>query len=951
MDEKIQAWFAGLPLPIRAGLIALVAGPVLLVSLTDMTFGMLIDAWPKVLAGVVAAGAAGGGGWWYYQKTQREKQQAINAKIAQDGRAALVLPLRGEGESWRKTSQYAATFAAGIATLTRQMPDQHVSLEIIGTQEGTYLQVWAPDPQAHQGLTQNLLSSFPNLIQIRHPQAVVGRDDLLAGLASQTQWVTLGLAQDAAYPLRQIDDFNTESLPSILAALMRSARMGRMGIQFVLKAPDTGWKRKASRSAAQKRQALAEQRGSLRAKGDREELKRLEAKADALTGSACTVRVFAEPQSAGRLKRVLSAVTSVSRSRYNQLEAADKGQGAAPIEGRYFDYDARNVVLSAEELSPLWHVPVDNAGVVTARGVQIPPPAEAITVDRPPFSPNRRILGRGLMPSGERVFITWEHGFDTLVHSFFCGATGAGKSTQLLFLMLQDVCSGYGTILMEPHRDLTMEVIDKLPPERARDVVWINPTDPHIHTLPPNLGMEPWDLERAFGLNLLDYGDDPDRIQAVTGQFMAVLQMILGGESWDQMPRMKRILDNGITAVLEGVEGTPTLMHLLRMFRSEGYRDELLSRVRNPVVRDFWREDFAEWGQGRRNEAFGPVFNRIEPMVRRRMVRHIVAQKHTTLPILRMMDAGKIVLLDLSSKDERIGAANAQALGTMFATLVWSAAGSRVKHTYPVPTYFWIDEFHNYVTREFVKMLAEARGFGLGVNMASQYYGQVPKWMQEAILSNAWTKMASAIKSPDEARLLQRIFEVPVEQLLSLEAFTWVTRVSARHQTTDPFTTRALPPVKRASEVEPGEPYLDLDKLHKAFRVAGGGAMPRPEDRGGEPLDFFEGVGDLDAEDEAIWEKHREAMRGQGIAERAQYLADLSEDDWNRYRRIRQMMDKRWYREIAPAPEGFANRREWIRTMSALQVEVPRDEIEAERLRLAGETEEAAGMYDDVLFD
>jgi hypothetical protein len=127
--------------------------------------------------------------------------------------------------------------------------------------------------------------------------------------------------------------------------------------------------------------------------------------------------------------------------------------------------------------------------------------------------------------------------------------------------------------------------------------------------------------------------------------------------------------------------------------------------------------------------------------------------------------------------------------------------------------------------------------------------------------------------------------------------------------------------------------------------------MPRPEDRGGEPLDFFEGVGDLDAEDEAIWEKHREAMRGQGIAERAQYLADLSEDDWNRYRRIRQMMDKRWYREIAPAPEGFANRREWIRTMSALQVEVPRDEIEAERLRLAGETEEAAGMYDDVLFD
>jgi hypothetical protein len=927
MQRQLWRWFRRLPGPVRAVVACAIAGPAAAMTVLHLSVPELAARWPYVLGGALAAAAVGGAVWRWRRMRRAGRQAAANARLARGGRASLILPLRGEGKSWTKVSGFARTFAATAATVTRQFPDLHVALEIVGASSGTYLQVWTPTESVHQGLIQALLSSFPGQIQIRRPGDAEETGDLLGHLDPATQWVRLDLAREAGFPLRRVEDFDTESLPSILAALMRSADMGHLGIQLVLKAPRGQWRKSASRNARELRRSLAEQRGALRAAGDKERLRRLEEKADAMTGTACTIRVFAEPKSRQRLRQVVSALSSLSRSRYNSLQIAERGQGRIPVAGRHFDHRSLQVVLSAGELAPLWHVPANNAGVVTARGVQIPPPAEVITVARPPFRPEHRILGEGLMKTGDRVFVRWQHGFDSLVHSFICGATGAGKSTLLLFLMLQDICSGYGTILMEPHRDLTRDVIQNLPPERARDVVWINPTDPH----------------RSFGLNLMDYGGDPQRIQGVAGRFMAVLRKILGGEDWSRMPRMRRILENGVCAVLEGVEDeTPTLMHLMRFYRSREYREEIVDRVENPVVRDFWIYDFSTWGDSRRNEALGPVFNRVEPMVRRRMVRHVVSQAHTTLPLLRMMDSGKIILLDLSSKDERIGAANARALGTMFVSLVWGAASSRRKHSYPVPTYCWIDEFQEYVTREIVSILAEARGFGLGMNLATQYYERLPTWMQKAVLTNARTKLTSAVESPDEARLMKKVFGVKEEQIRSLEAFHWLVRVSANRKASDTFTMRAFPPVGR------GAGNLSTDRLHRAFCL-NGGEMPKPEDRGGAPLDFFEGVEERDEEDRCVWREHRDALEGRPLAERARYLADLPDDDWERYRQVRRRRDRERYMRIVDAPDEFDSRAHWIRAMSSLQVEVPRDEIEAERLRIEATSAKAESLLDDII--
>jgi hypothetical protein len=303
----------------------------------------------------------------------------------------------------------------------------------------------------------------------------------------------------------------------------------------------------------------------------------------------------------------------------------------------------------------------------------------------------------------------------------------------------------------------------------------------------------------------------------------------------------------------------------------------------------------------------------------------------------QIMDAGKVVLVDLAAKDPRVGKENAEAIGTLVVAMVWAAASSRVKETFPIPTSFWVDEFQTTVTTDFVDILAEARGFGLGLNLATQYYSRLPEWMQQAVLANCRTKVTGSIESPDEARLMRNIFLIDGEQLRTMDAYTYMVRVSAQRRSTDSFTMMGLPP-------------LNGDKLRRAYMQANGGKMKTPADLGGQPFDFFEGVTPMQSEAErTAWEQHRRAMQGKTIAERAVYLAGLPEDDYDTYRALRRQVDKAEYDDLLAHSERIPDKADRIRRLSSLQVEVPRDEIEAYRLKLEASVKSATEEVGNLL--
>lgn len=943
--QRFQMWFSSLPLWGRAvvvSVLALVAGGLTFGNRSGLELEDVVRFLPLIGAALALGGVGGFLGWKWLERRRFEKQMALNEELARHGVVRLTLPPRGGKDvSWKKIADQAESFATFVAAALRQFPDMHIALEIVGAAEGTLIEVWTPE-EVMPTIIQGLLSAFSEPeVQIRQPKMVLkGVDDPLANLDPGTQWAVLGLAQKASYPLKQANEFSADSLASVLAALVRSPGMGRVGVQFILKAPDERWNVSAQRSLQQMRLAMAQQRSTLRASGDRQRLAALEQKADALTGVAVTTVVFAEPKSADRISRVVMAIVGSTRSPYNTLRVVAQGQGAKRVCGRHFDYRVgKSTILSAEEMASLWHIPRAGTGdVVLARGVYIPPPPQVVTIERPPFRPDRRILGKGITKTGDEVFIFWEHGFDTLVHSFICGPTGAGKSTLIALLAVQDICAGYGGILMEPHRDLTLAIIDSVPASRSGDVIWINPTNPH----------------RSFGINLMDCSDE--NRDAAASAFSAALQKIVGGE-WERAVQMKRLLSNAVLALVEGEERA-TMLHLMAFFRHEDYRARVLERVENPVVRDFWEVDFnTAWAKADKTEATKPVFNRVEPLLSRPMMRHVVSQSRTTLPMRQMIDAGKVILIDLSARDPRIGKDNAEALGTLVVALVWSTAAARVKHTFRLPMYFWIDEFQNYVTPEFVEILAEARGFGLGVNMATQYYERLPDWMRQAVLSNCRTKVTSGVESPDEARLMTRIFGRNEDEVRSMDAYTYLARVCSGRSASDTFTLIGFPPLGKEKN------RIDPDRLYRAMVMANGGKPPLPADHGGVPFDFFDGVAPMDGGERSVWEKHQQAMRGLGVKERAEYLAGLDEGAWEEYRRLRRQADYEEYRELLDKPDlvpdtgevpddgapisGKARR---IRRLSSLQVEVPRDEIEAERLRLQATIQQASEWLDGIAF-
>ena len=125
--------------------------------------------------------------------------------------------------------------------------------------------------------------------------------------------------------------------------------------------------------------------------------------------------------------------------------------------------------------------------------------------------------------------------------------------------------------------------------------------------------------------------------------------------------------------------------------------------------------------------------------------------------------------------------------------------------------------------------------------------------------------------------------------------------------------------------------------------------MPQPEDHGADPLDFFTGVEDLTVQEQKQWHEYQQRLDGSSEAEGARFLADLGEQEWGDYRRLRRSADKQLFHRIREKPEAFSSRAQWTRQLSSLQVEVPRQEIEAERLRIEDRLIDAADELDYLL--
>ena len=215
---------------------------------------------------------------------------------------------------------------------------------------------------------------------------------------------------------------------------------------------------------------------------------------------------------------------------------------------------------------------------------------------------------------------------DRRLHTYILGKTGTGKSTLLKNLITQDIRDGNGVGVIDPHGDLIEAVLECIPKKRTSDVVYFNPAD----------------LDYPTAFNVMEKVDVAHR-HLVAGGLMGVFKKIWP-DVWSA--RMEYILNNCILALLE-YPGS-TLLGVNRMLADPDFREKVVNKISDPVVKSFWVQEFARYTQRYEVEATAAIQNKVGQFISAPLIRNIIGQIGSTIDMRQIMDKGKILILNLS---------------------------------------------------------------------------------------------------------------------------------------------------------------------------------------------------------------------------------------------------------------------------------------------------------------
>lgn len=320
-------------------------------------------------------------------------------------------------------------------------------------------------------------------------------------------------------------------------------------------------------------------------------------------------------------------------------------------------------------------------------------------------------------------------------HMYLIGKTGTGKSTLIKSMAISDIRSGNGLALIDPHGDLAEELLDYIPKQRIDEVIYFNPADGEYPT----------------PFNPLANVSPGYRHLAVSG-LISIFKKIWA-DFWG--PRLEHILRHTLLTLLEYPGAT--LLDVPRLLTNKEFRQHVLQYLNQPQVWEFWSYEFDKYSAWLRSEAVSPILNKIGQFLTSPPLRNIVGQKENTFRIRKVMDEGKILIVNLAKG--KIGEDNCALLGAMLVSTIQLAALSRanVPERKRKPFYLYVDEVHNFLTLSFTDILSEARKYGLNLVLAHQYLLQLEENIRAAILGNAGTLISFRVGAED-AQYLAREF-------------------------------------------------------------------------------------------------------------------------------------------------------------------------------------------------
>ncbi|WP_433221871.1 type IV secretory system conjugative DNA transfer family protein [Dactylosporangium sp. CS-047395] len=483
----------------------------------------------------------------------------------------------------------------------------------------------------------------------------------------------------------------------------------------------------------------------------------------------------------------------------NRLRQLPVRQPAQMLAGRVL---RAGFLLSAAELAAIAALPLDVAvpGLDRARARPMPAPVAVASGGR-----GTKVLGRADV-GGHSVAL---HVADARQHLHVLGSTGSGKSTLLSNMILDDIHARRGVVVIDPKGDLILDLLDRIPASHARRLTIIDPDQPAGTTLNPLQGD--------------DHDLVVDNIVSIFGRIFA--------KHWG--PRIDDTMRVACLTLLRKANATLTLIPPLLNDRQ--FRHAFTEDLDDPEgLRGYW-EWFEATPPPLRAQVIGPVLARLRAFLLRDFVRRTLGAPRSSFDMRRVLDGG--ILLARLPKGQ-LGEETARLMGSFVLASAWQAAISRARlpEAERRDCFAYIDEAQNFLTLpgSVGDMLAEARGYRLGLVLAHQNLAQMPRETQLAISANARNKVFFSC-APEDARQLARHTtpELDEHDLSHLDAYRAACRLVVASRETAAFTLRtnpARPVVGEATAVRQAAARANSggDVSPAIAALAGGGRRPEP---------------------------------------------------------------------------------------------------------------------------
>lgn len=356
-------------------------------------------------------------------------------------------------------------------------------------------------------------------------------------------------------------------------------------------------------------------------------------------------------------------------------------------------------------------------------------------------------------------------------HQYVIGGTGSGKTTMLQYQIVQDICSGKGVAVIDPHGDMAETILQHVPPERLGDVIYFNPDD----------------LDYPIGLNLLELtpGLDGSELMRekdlITESVVSIFRKIFSDED-SGGHRIEYILRNTIQTAL--TQENPTLFTVFDLLNDPKYRRSVVKNFDDTNLINFWKNEFGKAGDMQKVKMSAGITAKIGRFLFSASARQILEQPKSTIDFDDIINSGKVLICKLSKG--LLGEDTSELFGiTVLAKLqLASLRRARLKQAERRTFYLYVDEFQNFATTSFVQMLSESRKYRVFMIMAEQSTSQQSDQQTvNIILANVGTIICFRTGNPQDEQRLLPMFSPYIEpsEISNLPAYNYYARLAAVH--------------------------------------------------------------------------------------------------------------------------------------------------------------------------